>query len=314
MKGEDILTCMGLLNDEYILEAAGMPKQKKNRSYAAFKKFAAAACLCLAVLAVFAGIRQLVLSGSDYADMAMDGAAPRVSPEDGHDGSTVTDVNAPVYYSSLKFSYEQTDEKMPVLSENGIMSIAPFDESMLKEEGCCLIIEGIVTNIYTRHYTYDTYNDKFKKNGTLQHITDTVVYEIAVDKTWYGADMAGQTILIEDTDYFTEPVFYVKSGGRYVLPLYEYGDKLDVADDEYASGDIKRDSIYSTVCQYHPQIEVTDDGYYLISKDWTTLTSVNAKDVIMDTEDLKDSYFKNKMCLIDADTFAEQMEILVSRM
>ena len=59
---------------------------------------------------------------------------------------------------------------------------------------------------------------------------------------------------------------------------------------------------------------VTDDGYYLISKDWTTLTSVNAKDVIMDTEDLKDSYFKDKMCLIDADTFAEHMEILVSGM
>ena len=34
------------------------------------------------------------------------------------------------------------------------------------------------------------------------------------------------TILIKDTSYFTEPVLAVKEGGRYVLPIYEYGDSV----------------------------------------------------------------------------------------
>ncbi len=76
MKGKDILTYMGLLKDEYILEAAVVPKRKKAARYASFKRFAAAACICLAVTAVFAGIRHLALSGGDYSDMASDGAAP----------------------------------------------------------------------------------------------------------------------------------------------------------------------------------------------------------------------------------------------
>ena len=46
-------------------------------------------------------------------------------------------------------------------------------------------------------------------------------------------------------------------------------------------------SVYSTIYPYHPQIEVTNDGSYLISQDWTTLTAKNAREVIMDTLDVE---------------------------
>ena len=137
-----------------------------------------------------------------------------------------------------------------------------------------------------------------------------IVYEVAVDKTWYGGDISGDTILIEETSYFTEPIVAVKEGCRYVLPLYEYGDSIWTLGHEYAGGDITRETIYSTIYPYHPQIEVTNDGSYLVSVDWTTLTANNAKEVIMDTLD-DDVFWKDKMYLIDGDTFAGQMAVLI---
>ena len=91
-----------------------------------------------------------------------------------------------------------------------------------------------------------------------------MVYEIAVDKTWLGEDISGETIIVEDTAYFAEPILAVKTGRRYVLPLYEYGENIWTLGHEYAGGDITRESRYSTVYPYYPQIEVTDGGFYII--------------------------------------------------
>lgn len=174
-----------------------------------------------------------------------------------------------------------------------------------------MIIEGTVVDLYVKHYTYDVYSDKFEENGILHGRTDAIVYEVAVDKTWYGEDIGGGTILIEDTSYFTEPILAVKEGGRYVLPLYEYGNSIWTLGHEYAGGDITRETSYSTIYPFHPQIEVTNDGSYVVSQDWTTLAANNAKEVIMDTLD-DDDFWKDKMYLVDEKTFEEQMTILIS--
>lgn len=79
----------------------------------------------------------------------------------------------------------------------------------------------------------------------------------------------------------------------------------------YAGGDITRETVYSTVYPYHPQIEVTKDGSYFVSQNWTTLVANNAKKVIMDTLDY-DNFWNDKMYLVDKKTFEEQMAILIS--
>lgn len=104
----------------------------------------------------------------------------------------------------------------------------------------------------------------------------------------------------------------VKTDMRYVLPLCKYGESIWTFGHEYAGGNITRESRYSTIYPYHPQIAVTDDRSYFKPKDWSTLTAVNTRYVIMDTLDEERSYYQDKMCLVDADTFASQMSVLVS--
>lgn len=150
-------------------------------------------------------------------------------------------------------------------------------------------------------------------NDKQMHMqSNTVVYEIAVDRTWYGEDVSGKTITVEDTEYFAEPAMAVKAGRRYVLPLYEYGDTIWTLGHEYAGGDITRESRLSTVYPYHPQIEVTDDGFYFVSQDWPTLTAKKAREVIMSGLDGEYVYYHDKMYLVDPDSFTSQMAVLVS--
>lgn len=218
--------------------------------------------------------------------------------------------NAAVYYSELNLSEGKFNPDTLDLSDNTVTDIAKFSEDILSQDECCMIVEGTVTNLFVKHYTYDIYDDKLEKNGVLHNVTDTVVYEIAVDKTWYGNDVSGATIIIEDTSYLTEPILSLKEGKRYVLPLYECGESI-YSNQDYAGGYVSRESSLSTIYPYHPQIEVTNDGSYLISDDWKTLTSKNKIEVIMDTLD-DENYYYDKMCLVDADTFIEQMNVLIS--
>lgn len=67
----------------------------------------------------------------------------------------------------------------------------------------------------------------------------------------------------EDVTYFLDNIYPVVKGGKYVLPLYEYGDTIQTFH-EWAGGDISRESIYSTIYPYHPQIEVTADESFII--------------------------------------------------
>ena len=288
-----------------------------------------AACLCLVALSVFAIAKMhspasvgkdFIDAGDNSLDGSPDGYTPGSDGQASNDGEigeqdsaaqTENDMS-PVYYSNLMLADGVLDEEALAFSESSMMDVKAFDESTLSQDHCCMIIEGSIVNLYVKHYTYDVYSDKFEKNGILHGRTDTIVYEVAVDKTWYGEDISGDTILIEDTSYFTEPVLAVKEGGRYVLPLYEYGDSIWTLGHEYAGGDITRETVYSTIYPYHPQIEVTNDGSYLVSRDWTTLTAKNAREVIMDTLDEEYFYYCDKMRLVDEKTFAEQMAVLIN--
>ncbi len=296
MKTENLLDAIGEINDEVICDAKTAKQQKSRKK---IKWISAAACLGLVVVAAML-VRNLyapVPEGNGYFTEPLGQAQEAVQEA------------SPVYYSDLMLAEGKLNEDALGLSESSMMDIKEFDESTLSQDSCCMIVEGTVTNLYVKHYFYDVYNDKFEENGILHGRTDTVVYEITVDKTWYGVDVSGETILVEDTSYFTEPILAVKQGKRYVLPLYEYGESIWTGVHEYAGGDITRETSYSTIYPYHPQIEVTMDGEYLISQDWTTLVAENAREVIMDIKE-NENYDQYKMYLVDGDTFAEQMGIL----
>lgn len=300
MKAENLLDAIGEIDDTIICEARS---EKEPELQKWVKWIPAAACLCLAAVAALL-VYNLYIAVPEENGYISD----RPEPEQKQQQQETQDTS-PVYYSDLTLAEGSLNEEALGLSESSMMDIKEFDESMLSQDSCCMIIEGTVTNLYVKHYSYDVYDDKFEENGILHGRTDTVVYEIAVDKTWYGGDASGKTILVEDTSYFTEPILSVKQGKRYVLPLYEYGENIWTGVHEYAGGDIIRESCYSTIYPYHPQIEVTMDGSYLISQDWTTLVSKNAREVIMDTLEAE-NYNQYKMYLVDGDSFAEQMSVL----
>ena len=335
MKTDKLLEAIGEINDEAIRSAKVMNRTNSRK----WMKLAfLAACLCLVVISAFAlsEIHSSVSMEEDFVEGPIDAGDDSLDCYPG--GDIMDSVNhtsndgeigeqdgkpdpeaqmeneerdtSPVYYSNLMLADGSLDEEALAFSESSVMDVKAFDETLLSQDHCCMIIEGVVVNLYVKNYTYDIYSDKFEENGILHGMTNTIVYEVAVDKMWYGGDISGDTILIEDTSYFAEPILAVKEGGRYVLPLYEYGDSIWTLGHEYAGGDITRETIYSTIYPYHPQIEVTNNGSYVVSADWTTLTAKNAREIIMDTLD-DDDFWKDKMYLIDENTFTEQMTILI---
>lgn len=330
MKKNEISEIIGNINDKYVDEAINYTgKEKKIRHNRMMKWGTIAACLCIALIGAFAipkltpsisksvGHSDTEVSSLHDGELNISVPDPDSQTPDNKEISepipTAQDKidTSPVYYSNLMLANSGLDEEALACSESAMLDITSFDESALSQDHCCMIIEGTVVDLYVKHYNYDIYSDKFEENGILHCRKDTVVYEVAVDKTWLGEDISGGTILIEDTSYFTEPILAVKEGGRYVLPLYEYGNSVWTLGDEYAGGDIARETPYSTIYPFHPQIEVTNDGSYVVSQDWTTLVANNAKEVIMDTLDDGD-FWKDKMYLVDEKTFEEQMTILIS--
>ena len=330
MKEERMLDVLSQIDSEYIMEAT--PGKKAAKKSAWLKWSVAVACLCLIAITTFAVFIWHTPASDGYAD-AGEGDSLTDRDSNGYDsipGGQIGDntevsqqgtetqtpqteyITSPIYYSNLMFS--EGELNVEAFSLSGNSDVLPFDESVLTQDECCLIIEGTIVNLYVKHYDYDIYYDKFGENDVTHVRADTVVYEIAVDKTWLGEDISGETIIVEDTAYFAEPILAVKTGRRYVLPLYEYGETIWTLGHEYAGGDITRESRYSTVYPYHPQIEVTDDGFYIIPQGWTTLTSQKAREIIMNDLDEEYSNYQDKMYLVESDTFENQMIVLISNM
>lgn len=189
----------------------------------------------------------------------------------------------PVSYSSLQFPQGQiVPDVISHYGSGGQSSaeILPFDEDMLSH--CCAILEGTVTDMYLKTYSYDTYGDKFGEKEIYHNQASSVVYELTVGKVWYGDEsLSGSSVLIEDETYLVDSCFSLKVGCDYVIPLSDTGQEKWIRE-EYAGGDLTRDSRYTTLYPHHPQIEVTADGKYLVSTDWQTLCSADDANVYMD--------------------------------
>ncbi len=314
-KSEKLYNAITDIDERFIEEAKG---KIKNKAPSYVKWAMSAACLCIAAALGFTAINYIgrvnenepVDISSDKQDAISEpseGFSPYTSePEEVKDNS---ESDGTVKYSELALPETEENEEvlnMPVTSED----IAMFDENMLKNQ-TDKIVEGKITNLYVKEYKYDVYDDKFGEGSVLHNILKTVVYEVAVDRTWYGDDISGQTIVIEDsTASCFDPLLTLKKGMKCVLPVYVYGEKLSVGDG-YAGGDITRAGIYSSIYPFQPPIQVTTDGSYLVCGYWKTLTAKNAKKVIMD--ETYDGSYRNFMYLVDKDTFEQQMKVLIEK-
>lgn len=288
MKGNELLNIMGNIDYKFIQEAEIILQKKKTKSNNTrvyiLRWGAIAACFCIAITAI---CLNTILKPNNES----------VTPPTG-----TTDNNKSVKYTDLLLP--KGEDNNISINADSQMSIVAFDESFLKEDGCCMIIEGTVKNIYPKKYKYDVSNDKFEEDGVLHNYTETVVYEILVDKTWFGEDVTGQIITVEDNSYCLDPVFSIKAGKKYVVPLYEYGNSVLYNSEEegYISGDITRESKYSSIYPYQPQIEVTEDNKYVFPDTWKTFMSENPRKVIVeDSEDYCDMY------LLESENFEKAM-------
>lgn len=295
---EEVADAVFERREAYISEKAKKMKMVK-------RTVSAVSCFCLAVL-LGVGVWQSGMLDTSSPAPAEGGSAVTA-------GETAGTMNSSVNYSSLLLSGGQLDhEIVSQFSGSLTTDIAAFDERFLSD--CCAVLEGTITNMYPKQYAYDVYDDKFGETEVYHGISHTVVYELAVSQVWYGdSDLSGKTILVEDASYFMDEQFSLKVGGRYVVPLYDAGETIAVWGD-YASGDISRDSPYSTIYTFHPQIEVTTDGNYVVSSDWETLVSSNSRIIYMDTVSEKEAgYYDDKMRLVDANTFEIQLKLLLER-
>lgn len=189
--------------------------------------------------------------------------------------------------------------------------IGPFLEDSLRSQ-CCGILEGTVLRVYPKRYAYAYYDDKFGPMELFHGLIDTVVYALAVETVWYGADFTpGSTVLVED-DVFGSSNFTPTEGQRCVIPIYEYGDtEIAHTNKPLAEGDLSRDSRYSNLYPFHPQITKTGDGDYLITTDWTTLAAEPCRVVELDETYPCEALYRDRFRLVYGDDFARRMEALI---
>lgn len=217
-----------------------------------------------------------------------------------------------VNYSSLDLPKGNDKSTINDYTNMRSMCLKGFEESDIK--GCSAIIEGTITKMYVKDYNFQTYSDKFEKGGKLNDKRKSVVYELDVDKVWYGGEeFKSSTYTIEDEMFLAHSMFSLKIGHKYVLPVANVGPELYIYDN-YASGNITRDSEYVTIYPYQPQIEVTNDDQYIVNTDWKTLTEGRVKDIIVDMEtNDTDFYYKDKMKLIHKDIFEKNISNLIDK-
>lgn len=197
--------------------------------------------------------------------------------------SAASSGNLPVSYDSLQLPPGQIKPDILVQFKDGLANadVLPFDEDMLSD--CCAILEGEITDMYLKNYSYDTYDDKFGSTEIYHNQASSVVYELTVSKVWYGdQSLSGTSVLIEDDVYLMDSCFSLKTGRSYVIPIQDAGETRQVW--RYAGGDLTKDSRYAILYPYHPQIEATLDGSYIVSTDWKSLCPEDAPAIDISTE------------------------------
>lgn len=279
--------------DDSIIEEAQSAVPAKQAGHAKGRLVAAAAVLC----AVLAGA---LLFGKLLPDPA-EREALQAPPT-----SSVRDYS-PIRYGDLSLAAAQAHSDLSAISDGSLLDIKAFDESCLKD--CCGILEGTITRMDSRHYTYDYYDDKFGPAELYHGFMDSVVYELSIEKVWYGETFAsGSTILVEDPFYFPDLHFALSEGRTYVIPIFEYGNMMNPpTNNDITNGDLSRDSVYSTVYPFHPQILKTEDGNYLVTTDWATLAAEPCREVIMENDSDSLGDYHDRVRLVFGDAFAERL-------
>lgn len=304
-----LLQALGQAEEGYLAEAAAPAVERRGGGRRLLRGLAAA-CLCLA-LAGSAAVWLRPAPGSlpQQQESPGSGSSGQNSPGGGAaQGEQNAPEEGPIRYDALQFPEGRLCREAADLSKHAAAAadIVPFDEELLS--GCCAILEGTVTDIYVKRYAYDTWDDKFDSGGVLHHQSSAVVYALEVETVWYGQGFSG-TVLVEDTCLFPGESFTLQVGRRYVVPLYEGEDTLTVLG-RYAGGGITRDSRYGTVYPYHPQIQITTDGAYVVPGDWPTLTE--GARAIEPGAGQEDEWFGEGLYLVGGEAFARQMALLVS--
>ncbi|MBR5514732.1 MAG: hypothetical protein IKU52_00850 [Clostridia bacterium] len=223
-----------------------------------------------------------------------------------------TNYSSPVAYSSLSF-YGDKKTFIPSQSANQSLvtvDIAPFYESYTEN---CDFIEGVITNVYEKCYEYTL--PATKSEGTAHAYTISVIYEFEIEKSRRGKHKAGERILIEDMQIGCGEQFYMKKGHKYLVPIENAGDDIAIfgLNADKAKGETKRQTPYTTVYPYHPQIEITKNGYYFFSNDWESLAAENALKVTDVEFDGGSVYYKDRMLLLDSESFEENIKKLLSK-
>ena len=210
-----------------------------------------------------------------------------------------------LFYSNLVSHREQ-----PAINVSGYQTtdIASFNEKYLKD--CLAIIEGEILSIREKEYTVLYEYQKFGTN-TLTEKTNTLIYEIKIEKVWFGNLKEKEIITVQDEIFTLDGIFPLYVGSTYVLPLCDSGEdiRIDMAGQKYLSGETKRESKYSTLYPFHPQIEKTDSGY-LFTSDWKTLVAEETKEVTVDVP-LFEEYYTDKLRLNSEDIFERQFKQLL---
>ena len=297
------------IDDEIIEEAQKKetPQKTGRRFYVAMIAAAAAACVILAGVLLYSGA-----IGGGRGGSAAGGGIP--IPAGG--GADIEERDySPIAYKDLALpEAKETTGRKDLTFGGAAVDIAAFDESLLSD--CCGILEGTILQIYPKEYDVDFYDDKFGEVQLFHGKAYSVVYEMVIENVWYGEDFAvGDTILVEDEYYQMDPLAPLTEYRTYVIPIYEAGDQIGEAAHsvhELAPGDFTRDSIYSTIYPYHPQITKTEDGNYLLTSDWQTLAAEPCRAVITDADDFDaGSYYEDKFCLVYGDDFWKRLSLLI---
>ncbi len=271
---------------------------RKTKSNSQIIKLCIAACLVVAI-----GISTILAYGEYFAD----------NPEPTKPIETVSNYeNRQLLYSKLSPSSQIDKNLVGFKSDFQTADIASFNEAMLTNY-CFAIVEGEIISITPKEYVIVSEYEKFG-NKTLTEKEHTLVYEFHVTQTRYGNVSENETILIEDRVFFIDEIFSLKAGHRYVLPLCFNEGEIAEPTGKLISGNTKRESPYSTIYSFHPQIEAVGGGY-LFTDDWKSLSTTNAKKVTVDIElSEMGQYYQDKMMFLNQADFNKAFQSIINKL
>ena len=303
MRGSEFIEKFGLIDEKYIEEAEEKTTRKNIRI-----PILIAACFMLVLL---------VAALPFFIKEAQQPDVPKVhTAVDTTERPEVTYTPSRVYdgipYSELDISDTELD---PALNDlvGGSAMLADFVEEDLVH--ATAVIEGRVVGVRTKLYNILTDHDKFGDGCGTRYFENSVVYDIEVEKVYMGKIDADEIFTVEVRVVAPRYTFHLKEGHSYVIPVRKVDEEWGFWQGNVVEGSTERDSMNSILYSYHPQIERTEDGYYIFSDDWTTLASSEAAlRVTMDVpyDKYKQSY-NDKMMLIDSVNFEKCLEEILAK-